>query len=418
MLLAAIDGNPLEEVAHPGHPSVHRGVLHKATHLVHGLLDELLRERHRLLDALDLLELNRGLAKLGCNLIDLERDPLGGIRSGGPESSPKVGVLLLEASDSGLSALEVRLVPLALKADVFVDDIDHLANGLRRDEVVANEVDHARIELVDADMRPAAAGSAPVAAVRARVRAGHAAAAGATQDVSEDVATGVALRCQAILSTSAEQVLDAVPELLGDDRLHLARNDLVGRIATALPAVLSLDPCLAVEDLHAPVVRIGYLPPGTAIGRSRWSGPCHLGLTAGDIISEMAEMSPIERPADPPIAAKLFRGLADPARLALLTALRRGPCRAGGLALEVSLSPSNASNHLACLLECGLVEVDVNGRQNVYRLRDPRVAELLDAADALLGVVGAAVEACLNYGPPSRRALRREQVNVVELPTA
>jgi hypothetical protein len=72
-------------------------VLNESGHLVHGLLDELLRERHRLLAALDLPELDRGLAKLGRDLTDLERDPLGGVRSSSSEGSPKVSVLLLAA---------------------------------------------------------------------------------------------------------------------------------------------------------------------------------------------------------------------------------------------------------------------------------------------------------------------------------
>ncbi|HEV8545034.1 MAG TPA: hypothetical protein VGQ64_01970 [Candidatus Limnocylindrales bacterium] len=63
--------------------------------------------------ALDLLDLDQGLTKLGCNLIDLERDPLGSVRSGSSESSPEVSVLLLEASDAGLRAIEVRLLSLA-----------------------------------------------------------------------------------------------------------------------------------------------------------------------------------------------------------------------------------------------------------------------------------------------------------------
>ncbi len=105
--------------------------------------------------------------------------------------------------------------------------------------------------------------------------------------------------------------------------------------------------------------------------------------------------------------AKFFRGLADPARLGFLLALRDGPRSAGDLALARGLSPSNASNHLQCLLECGLVEVEAQGRQNVYRLADPQVATLLDTSERILNSgAGALIEACRNYGPPSRRALR------------
>lgn len=105
--------------------------------------------------------------------------------------------------------------------------------------------------------------------------------------------------------------------------------------------------------------------------------------------------------------AKLFRGLADPARLSLLLALRQGPCSAGELARDCSLSPSNASNHLQCLLECGLVAVEAQGRHNVYSLADPLIAELLEVSEGIvLGPSGRLIEACRNYGAPSRRSLR------------
>lgn len=106
------------------------------------------------------------------------------------------------------------------------------------------------------------------------------------------------------------------------------------------------------------------------------------------------------------IEAKLFRGLADPARLGILLEIRRSPRTAGELASALDLSPSNASNHLRCLLECGLVRVESQGRYNLYRLADPSVARLLDASRALLTIVSPEIEACLNYGPPDRRALR------------
>ena len=107
------------------------------------------------------------------------------------------------------------------------------------------------------------------------------------------------------------------------------------------------------------------------------------------------------------VETKLYQGLADPARLRILLALRAGPMAPGDLAAELGLTPSNTSNHLLCLLECGLLSVESQGRHNLYRLADPAVDRLLDAGTALIDVVASAIEACLKYGPPSRRALRR-----------
>ena len=106
------------------------------------------------------------------------------------------------------------------------------------------------------------------------------------------------------------------------------------------------------------------------------------------------------------IESKLHRGLADPSRLAILRELRRGPLTAGQLASLVGLTPPSASNHLRCLLECGLVAVEPRGRYNVYQVASPAVGRLLDASTRVLADVASSIEACLNYGPPNRRGLR------------
>ena len=120
----------------------------------------------------------------------------------------------------------------------------------------------------------------------------------------------------------------------------------------------------------------------------------------------MAE--PIPLPGRPPleIETKLHRGLADPSRLAILRELRRGPLTAGQLASLAGLTPQRASNHLRCLLECGLVALEPRGRYNVYRLATPAVGRLLDASARVLADSAPLIEACLNYGPPDRRSLR------------
>jgi len=120
----------------------------------------------------------------------------------------------------------------------------------------------------------------------------------------------------------------------------------------------------------------------------------------------MAEMSVPSPQLNVDVEAKLLRGLSDPSRLALLRELRRGPLTAGQLARLCDLPAPKASNHLGCLLECGLVTVAPRGRYNVYNLAHPAIARLLDASATLLAEVGPFIEACANYGPPSRRGLR------------
>ena len=63
---------------------------------------------------------------------------------------------------------------------------------------------------------------------------------------------------------------------------------------------------------------------------------------------------PSER-ADLAVAAKLFRGLADPMRLAIVELLANGEMRVTDIVAALGTSQSNVSAHLACLKECGLV---------------------------------------------------------------
>ena len=93
------------------------------------------------------------------------------------------------------------------------------------------------------------------------------------------------------------------------------------------------------------------------------------------------------------VRARFFDGLADPARLALLDALRDGERTAGDAALASGLSASNASRHLACLRECGLVESRQDWRYVYYRLADG-VADMLDANNAFVERVAYRIVAC------------------------
>ena len=76
------------------------------------------------------------------------------------------------------------------------------------------------------------------------------------------------------------------------------------------------------------------------------------------------------------LQAKLFRGFSDPSRLSILEVLRGGPAAVSDIVATTGLSQPNASNHLRCLTECGLVVGEQEGRFVRYRLSDPRVGQL------------------------------------------
>ena len=97
-------------------------------------------------------------------------------------------------------------------------------------------------------------------------------------------------------------------------------------------------------------------------------------------------------------AAALFRGLADPTRLAILRRLAGGEVRVVDLTGELGMAQSTVSAHLACLRDCGLVTGRPQGRQMFYALARPELMDLLRAAEGVLAETGVAVALCPTYG--------------------
>ncbi|HWV57442.1 MAG TPA: metalloregulator ArsR/SmtB family transcription factor [Longimicrobiales bacterium] len=100
------------------------------------------------------------------------------------------------------------------------------------------------------------------------------------------------------------------------------------------------------------------------------------------------------------LKAKLFRGFADPSRLAIIEALRNGPMTVTELVEATGLTQSNTSNHLGCLRDCGLLSRQQEGRYVRYQLSDERVSGLLEQADALLSDLARGVYECTRYNGP------------------
>lgn len=100
------------------------------------------------------------------------------------------------------------------------------------------------------------------------------------------------------------------------------------------------------------------------------------------------------------LQAKLFRGFADPSRLVILDELRNGPLTVSEIVEATGLSQPNASNHLGCLRDCGLVAAEQKGRYVTYHLSDDRVGELIALAESLLADVARGVYECTRYNTP------------------
>ena len=84
--------------------------------------------------------------------------------------------------------------------------------------------------------------------------------------------------------------------------------------------------------------------------------------------------------------ANLFRVLAQPARLQILRMLEDGEVCVCQMEAVLGKRQAYISQQLIVLREAGLVEADKSGRNNFYRLSDPRMLDVVKMAADHLGV--------------------------------
>ena len=97
------------------------------------------------------------------------------------------------------------------------------------------------------------------------------------------------------------------------------------------------------------------------------------------------------------LKTKLFRGLSDPNRLAILEALRGGPKNVSQVVSLTGLTQPNASTHLNCLWCCGIVDREARGRFTVYRIKSKKIVRILEAAADVLADVADRIAECARY---------------------
>jgi len=84
------------------------------------------------------------------------------------------------------------------------------------------------------------------------------------------------------------------------------------------------------------------------------------------------------------VKARLFRTLGHPVRIRILELLLDRERGVGELQSELKLDSSGTSQHLSALRQLGLLESRRAGTSVFYRVKDPRVAELLAVARLIL----------------------------------
>ena len=99
------------------------------------------------------------------------------------------------------------------------------------------------------------------------------------------------------------------------------------------------------------------------------------------------------------LVARFFRALGDPARLRLLEFLLPAEHTVSECVAHIGLSQGRVSVHLACLADCGYVQVRRSGRFAWYKVADPRVADLVMLARSLAADNAAALADCVRIAP-------------------
>lgn len=118
------------------------------------------------------------------------------------------------------------------------------------------------------------------------------------------------------------------------------------------------------------------------------------------------------------ILAKFFRALADPVRLRLLEFLLQEERTVTECVAHAGLSQGRVSAHLACLADCGYVQVRRQGRFAYYKTTDPRVAELVLLARSLAADNAAALAACMRIAPGPAEADQAASPRSAKEPTS
>ena len=90
-------------------------------------------------------------------------------------------------------------------------------------------------------------------------------------------------------------------------------------------------------------------------------------------------------PRDHNEAAEIASALSDPLRLTVLHRLMEGPATVSDIVEATGESQPKVSNHLSVLRERNLVTARRSGRQIVYRLRNPSVAQVVESLLVLTG---------------------------------
>lgn len=98
---------------------------------------------------------------------------------------------------------------------------------------------------------------------------------------------------------------------------------------------------------------------------------------------------------------EFFRALGNPTRFRIVELLRDGPRSVGQVSESLRYEQSRVSHGLACLLNCGFVLWNWEGKNKIYRLH-PELARILTAMDRHLARYAPQLDTCQVLGQEGR----------------
>ncbi len=89
-----------------------------------------------------------------------------------------------------------------------------------------------------------------------------------------------------------------------------------------------------------------------------------------------------------------FKALSNDTRLRIIDLLRQGPRNATEIGEALDIEQSMVSHNLTCLVNCGFVLTNQNGKNKVCSLNEETVVPLLQIIDKHVAQYGQSLEGC------------------------
>jgi DNA-binding transcriptional ArsR family regulator len=110
---------------------------------------------------------------------------------------------------------------------------------------------------------------------------------------------------------------------------------------------------------------------------------------------------------------EFFRALSNQTRFSIVQLLRNKPHYVNEMVEKLGIEQSRVSHNLACLLNCGFVEWEWNGKNKVYRLNS-ELQPILTGIEKHLAKYAPALDSCKTLESESKRVVVIAKVNELE----